>query len=120
MLIFLKPKQIAYSWPAVDSMNIAFFESKDCDLVVHESNVLEVQVDVQQAKGLIQQLTEFCIRKGALPNPEINYQHSAKHCPCESCESHRQWYCPTCDSLMSSPESTRCVNGHERRLAQKR
>lgn len=70
MLIFIKPQQIAYSWPANDAMNIAFFERGDCDLVIHESNVLEVQVDTKQAKGLIQQLTEFCIRKGALPDPD--------------------------------------------------
>jgi hypothetical protein len=69
--IFLKPRQIGYSWPAVDAMNIAFFENGDCDLVIHDSNVLEVQVDVEQAKGLIQQLTEFCIRKGALPDPSL-------------------------------------------------
>jgi len=67
MQIFLKPKQIGYSWPANGAMNIAFFENGDCDLVIHESNVLEVQVDVKQAKGLIQQLTEFCERQGDLP-----------------------------------------------------
>ncbi len=68
MQIFLKPKQIGYSWPAVDAMNIAFFERGDCDLVIHESNVLEVQVDVEQAKGLIRELTEFCIREGHIPD----------------------------------------------------
>ncbi len=70
MQIFLKPKQIAYSWPATNAMNIAFFEQVRRDLVIHESNVLEVQVDVKQAKGLIKELTEFCIRHGALPDPD--------------------------------------------------
>ena len=68
MQIFLKPKQIGYQWPAKGVMNIAFFESEHCDLVIHESNVLEVQVDVKQAKDLIQQLTEFCVREGHVPD----------------------------------------------------
>ena len=63
------------------------------------------------AAGIV---TEPVIEK-RIPEQQITLQH-AKDCHCESCETHRKWYCPTCDTLMSSPESTRCVEGHDRRI----
>ncbi len=54
-----------------------------------------------------------------LSSHQIKLQH-ANDCPCESCEAHRLWYCPTCDTMMSSPESTRCVSGHERTILKRK
>ena len=60
MKVFVVPKQTAYTCPAANRMNISFLESGSLD----EGVVLEVQVDRDQAHGLIRELSAFCEREG--------------------------------------------------------
>lgn len=121
---------------ALRSLNAEFRADKEAlieqrDKAYAEKDVALLQVDElkRRLKSTIEMPIQPCckrllqatfdgidnIHSGEKPlqGPPIQLQH-AKTCPCQACESHRKWHCPTCDTLMSSLESTQCVEGHDR------